>query len=264
MFLLFFVFFKETEAVTPIQVPNFVYQSWKRAWHYNWKLRMLKVRPLRGCLLGQLSAVLSAYTPAQNGFPLPFTFFPCRLQTIPASFCLHCSLEKPAPFTPPYLSHALLGCSFCLCNIPPQTSQISPHGLTTYLQPLQCNWLHKTYHWSKGLKKGMFACQKQAGTSWLVKKTAPLLNSLLPNKMFPSTFPFTVLPLSNLAYNTATVSCKIPIAGKTLLPPGIRQWRGRQFSLINHKGHLNSHVPAIPAHASHPNTTTAAYLEGFG
>lgn len=63
--------------------------------------------------------------------------------------------RKPSTLHPTqsYLTQALLDFSFCLLNMPPQTSWISPHGLTTCLQSLQCNWGHKTYHWSKGLKK---------------------------------------------------------------------------------------------------------------
>lgn len=203
-------------------------------------------------------AALSAYASAQDGFPLPFALFCCLLQTSPASFSLHCTLENQAPFIP-----ASPTFSFCLFDTPPQTPQISPHGLTTCVQPLQFNWLHKTYHWSKELKKRVRFHAKDGRHVLAYEKPASLLSSLLPNKMFSFTFPLPVLLLSNLAYNTATASYRTLVAGKTLFPLGIRQWRERQLSLIGCKGHLNS-VSAIPAHASHPNTTKFAYLEGFG
>lgn len=96
------------------------------------------------------------------------------------------------------------------------------------------------------------------------EKTASLLSSLLPNHTFSSPFPLPLLLLSNLALNIVTVSWRTPAASKTPFPPGRRWWTACQLFLDNHKAHRNSHLPAIPAHASHPNTTTAAYLKGFG
>lgn len=118
---------------------------------------------------------------------------------------------------------------------------------------------------AQGVKKNKSTFHARGGRHILAyEKPASLLGSLLPNKMFSFTFPLPVLLIPNLAGNTVRASYRILVAGKTPFPLGIRRQREHQLSLIGRKGHLNAPASAIPAHASHPNTTTLSYVEGFG
>lgn len=119
------------------------------------------------------SSLLSACRPAQDDFQL-------HSLSVSSSSSLHLSLQCQASFIPPTPTFPRgWRTSFCLFNMPPWTSRISPHGLTTHLQPLTCNWLPKTYQW--GLENTKFSFQRWQNFLVHQKNHTSFLKSPLPN-----------------------------------------------------------------------------------
>lgn len=90
---------------------QFFWGCLKKGFKCHSKAQLALSQAMHGHLLGQLSAVLSAYTPPQGGFPPPFTFFHHLLKTSPSSSSLHCSLKNQAHFIPPHHIYHWSWCS---------------------------------------------------------------------------------------------------------------------------------------------------------
>lgn len=144
---IFFFFLTQTEAVTQIkQVPSFVHHSLEKGLKLYQKTQHAESHATAWLSPGAALCCPVCLRTSSRWFSTSIHFLPPSPTNKPSFFLSPLQPRKPSILHPTQSPFPrLLNFSFCLLNTPPQTSLISPHGLITCLQPLQCNWLHKTY-----------------------------------------------------------------------------------------------------------------------
>lgn len=138
----FIFFFKQTEAVTSTkQVQSFVHHSSEKGLKLHPKTRQAESQATAWLSPGAGLRCPVCLRTSSRWFSTSIHLLPSSFTNKPSFFLSSIQPRKPSILHPtqPHLPQALLDFSFCLFNTPPQTSLISPHGLTTCLQPLQCN-----------------------------------------------------------------------------------------------------------------------------